>query len=241
VALNPLLDTRRISSDIDLFHDSEEALQSAWDHDRTLLLDAGYAVDLVRARPGFVEAEVSLSGERVVMQWARDSAFRFFPLVTDPQLGLTMHPFDLATNKILALIGRAEPRDWIDIIRCHESVQELGFLAWAACGKDPGFNPSAIVEHAARTARYSAEEIDALDFEGDRPDAAVLARSWHQMLFEARQTIQRLPGERAGTCVLTSDGDLFRGGAEAVTSALRAGRIRFHAGRLRGAFPALTC
>jgi hypothetical protein len=240
VALNSILDAKRVSSDIDLFHDSEEALQSAWEDDRRLLLESGYAVNVVRERAGFVEADVSDSTESVIIQWARDSAFRFFPLASDPQLGLTMHPFDLATNKVLALIGRAEPRDWVDIIRCHESVQEFGLMVWAACGKDPGFSPSAIVEHASRTGRYSAEELGALDFEGERPDAAALARTWHGMLSEAKQTIERLPGEKAGTCVLTAEGTLFRGGPDAVTSALRDGQIRFHAGRLRGAYPSLT-
>ena len=28
-----------------------------------------------------------------------------FPLLEHEQLGLTLHPFDLATNKVLALVG----------------------------------------------------------------------------------------------------------------------------------------
>ncbi len=80
------------------------------------------------------------------MQWSRDSAFRFFPLVRHDELGLTLHPFDLATNKVLALIGRLEARDWIDVINCHDRIQPLGYLAWAACGKDPGFSPASVLE-----------------------------------------------------------------------------------------------
>ncbi|MBL8786516.1 MAG: hypothetical protein JNJ59_16555, partial [Deltaproteobacteria bacterium] len=76
VALNSILDAKRVSSDIDLFHDSEEALQSAWENDRRLLLESGYAVNVVRERAGFVEADVSDSTESVIIQWARDSAFR---------------------------------------------------------------------------------------------------------------------------------------------------------------------
>jgi hypothetical protein len=45
------------------------------------------------------------------MEWARDSAFRFFPLVENSELGLVLHPFDLAVNKVLALVGRGEARD----------------------------------------------------------------------------------------------------------------------------------
>lgn len=34
VALNTLIDARRISRDIDLFHDTREALNATWDEDR---------------------------------------------------------------------------------------------------------------------------------------------------------------------------------------------------------------
>ena len=39
-----------------------------------------------------------------------------FPLMEHERLGLTLHPFDLATNKILAMVGRLEVRDWVDVI-----------------------------------------------------------------------------------------------------------------------------
>jgi hypothetical protein len=50
------------------------------------------------------------------------------------RLLVDLHPFDHATNKILALAGRREARDWIDAIQCHETLQPLGYLAWAASG-----------------------------------------------------------------------------------------------------------
>ena len=99
----------------------------------------------------------------MVVQWAHDSAYRFFPLVEHADLGLTLHPFDLATSKVLALVGRVEPRDFVDILTCDREVQPLGCLAWAACGKDPGFSPSAILALAARSARYSEAELRGLD------------------------------------------------------------------------------
>lgn len=53
---------------------------------------------------------------------ARDSANRFFPLQPHEDLGLTLHPFDLATDKVPALVGRLEVRDWIDVIASHEHL-----------------------------------------------------------------------------------------------------------------------
>jgi len=67
--------------------------------DRRVLERGGFDVVLLRERPAFVEAEVQKDGDSVLMQWARESAFRFFPLVEHADLGLTLHPFDLATNK----------------------------------------------------------------------------------------------------------------------------------------------
>jgi hypothetical protein len=60
---------------------------------------------------GFVEAEIGDDNDRVVVQWAHDSAYRFFPLVEHEVFGLTLHPVDLATNKTLALVGRRAVRD----------------------------------------------------------------------------------------------------------------------------------
>jgi len=120
-------------------------LAATWNLDRRALLDAGYEIEVVRERPAFVEAIVRRGAESVILQWTHDSAFRFFPLVEHPELGLTLHPFDLATNKVLALVGRVEARNWIDILRCDSAVQPLGYLAWAATGKDPGLAPDAIL------------------------------------------------------------------------------------------------
>jgi hypothetical protein len=167
----------------------------------------------------------------------QESAFRFFPLIEHETLGLTLHPVDLATNKLLALVGRVEARDWIDVLWADEHLQPLGYLAWAACGKDPGFGPAAILAEAARTTRYSAEEIDALAFEGDRPDAAELSRSWHDALRKAREIVEMLPPDEVGACVIDRDSELFRGDAEALSTALREDALRFHHGALRGAWP----
>lgn len=74
MALNELLGGARVSRDIDLFHDTEEAVEASWAADRARLEDAGYAVRALRERPGFVEAEVSSGGETVRIEWSRDSA-----------------------------------------------------------------------------------------------------------------------------------------------------------------------
>src|SRR5688572_10486695 len=148
VALNELIGTARISRDVDLFHDTDAALDASWEADRALLEANLFSVRVLRHRVGLVEAEVSDATDRARLEWARDSAFRFFPLQAHEELGLTLHPVDLAANKVLALVGRLEVRDWVDVIASDERIQPLGYLAWAAAGKDPGWGPPAIIEAA---------------------------------------------------------------------------------------------
>ena len=237
IALGEATASARISRDIDLFHDTQQAVSAAWEADRCALEAAGCQVRPIRERPSFVEAVVERGSESVLVQWAADSAYRFFPLVEHPDFGLTLHPFDLATNKVLALVGRIEARDWVDVIASHDRIQPLGYLAWSACGKDPGFSPASILEQAARTARYSDGEIDALDFDGERPTARALSRTWHGMLDEARELIAALPTEHLGCCVLDAQGGLARGDLEHLRRALAASEIRFRRGSIRGVLP----
>lgn len=237
VALTEALAAQRVSRDLDIFHDTADAVAHSWDRDRALLQSAGYIVEALRERPGFVEAAVTLQGETLAVEWVRDSAFRFFPLVEHEDFGLALHPFDLATNKVLALIGRAEPRDWIDVLECHHALQPLGYLAWAACGKDPGFTPAGVLGQAARTSHYTQGEIDALAFEGEAPRAAGLSQRWHAALEEARAIIGSLPTGHAGTAVLDDSGNVFRGGPDEAVEALRSGVLHFHQGRIQGAWP----
>jgi hypothetical protein len=236
-ALNEATGSSRLSRDIDLFHDTREALLSTWEDDRRILQGAGYDIEVKRQFPSFIEAFVRRAGSAVTVEWAVDSAFRFFPLVRDTTSLPSLHPFDLATNKTLALIGRLEPRDWIDLIACHERIQPLGFLCWAACGKDPGTNPSLIVSEAGRSARYAQVEIDGLAFEGCTPDAAELSVRWKAMLAEARVIVATLPTGEVGSCVLDTSGKLFREDVRHLEHALASGALRFHRGSIRGSIP----
>jgi len=238
-ALNEILAAPRVSHDVDLFHDTAEAVLASWEADRQVLLDNGHAVQALRQFPTFVEAEVRMGADGVILQWVQDSAFRFFPLVEHPDFGLALHPFDLATNKVLALVGRAEVRDWVDIIHCHAALQPFGFLVWATAGKDPGLSPAFILEQAARSAHYTKPELATLAFDGTRPTIEDMVRTWRRMLREADDIATQLPEDHVGTCVLTADGNLFNGTLDALQRAIAGDRLVFHEGVIRGAWPRL--
>ena len=237
--LNALLNTPRLSRDLDLFHDTLEALEATWNLDHATLLSAGYDLEILRERPGYVEALVARAGESVLLQWVRDSAFRFFPLLPHADLGLTLHPFDLATNKILALVGRVEARDWVDALECHRHVSPLGLLAWAACSKDEGWNPQLILEEAARNGRASPLEWQQLEWQGAAPDPIQFKAEWREALSSAAEIIEVLPLETVGMAVLNTTGTPFRGDVAALRGALKRDELRFHAGFVGGAWPTL--
>jgi hypothetical protein len=237
-ALNEVLGGARRSRDVDLFHDTAEALAVTWERDRAALSRAGLKVTPSREGPSFVQAAVGDGSSVEVLQWVQDSAFRFFPLVESEIFGLTLHPFDHATNKVLALAGRRKVRDWVDAILCHESLQQLGYVAWAASGKDPGLSPLFILEQSART-RYVQTELDALDFEGPPPLASALSERWHRALDEARDIVRQLPPEQVGRCVLDREGRLLRASPGDLPAELASGNVAFHQGSIRGAFPEL--
>ncbi len=89
-------------------------------------------------RPGVLVPSLGVRVDRFLLArattvdpaWACSSGraprFASFPLVEDDDLGLARHPFDLATNKVLALVGRLEVRDWVDVLACDAGLQPLG-------------------------------------------------------------------------------------------------------------------
>ena len=239
-ALNEALKASRRSSDIDIFHDTTEALRSTWAADKKTLCESGYEIDMVRENPSFVEVVVKKNGGQVLIQWVRDSAYRFFPLIEDPLMGLTLHPIDLATNKILAMAGRLEPRDWIDAIECCRTLQPLGYLVWAAVGKDPGINPEMLLADAARL-HYSQADIDTLDFGAEKHAVAALSVEWKQHIISAKQLVDMLPPDHLGACLLEKNASsLYAGSFEVLGSDLAAENILFHHGCIGGAWPVVV-
>jgi hypothetical protein len=235
-ALNALLRAPCFSRDLNIIHDSDEAIAESWDADRRALVADGHTLAVVREAPAFIEALVTRGSERTAGQWAGDSAFRFFPLIEDETLGMALHPFDLATKKVLAMAGRLEVRDWVDVITCDEKLQPFGYLVWAACDKDPGCNPKSILAVAQRE-RYSRAEIETLDFHEARPDATGLGERWHAMDVEAGEITAALPAEELGTCVIDERGKLYDLDAETLLVHLREERVRFHSGSIGGVWP----
>jgi len=152
-------DSPRRSQHIDVFHDTAESLRQAAAQDAAVLEKNGHQLEWTERQDLFRRAVVSKAGQSTKMEWAYDSAFRFFPVQSDAEFGFVLHPLDSATNKLLALAGRGELRDYLDVLFLHRKVLSLGALAWAACGKDSGFTPQFLIEEAQRLAHYPAARL----------------------------------------------------------------------------------
>jgi len=236
LAFNFVLGTPRVSRDIDIFHDTVEALHASWAADREMLEQIGYDVKPLRELKTFVEAAVSRDGEATEIQWGTDSAYRFFPLQENETAGFTLHPLDLAANKLSALVGRTEPRDWIDVITAIREVQPLACLLSVACGKDPGFSPTSMLEYVARR-HYNQVEIDEKILPKGAYDAAEMCRFWHACVESTREVLKDFPRSEVGKAVMNRDGTLFNGTNGELKAALAAGSLEFHEGTLGGVWP----
>ena len=187
----------RYSQDLDYFHDSETLVAEAYAADRALLIKEGYEIQLELHQPGYIRTVVRSSDGATKIEWAHDSAWRFMPTYFLNDRGFTLHPVDLAINKVLALAGRDEPRDYLDVLHAHESILELSGLVWAACGKDPGFTPHSLLELLQRKGRYRESDFQRLQL-NIAIDLVSMKKNWLSALSAVHLTINRLPAVEVG-------------------------------------------
>lgn len=224
----------RYSNDLDFFHDSEERVATAFSDDSSRLEAARFHMEVVLSQPGFVRAVVSRDTQSTRIDWAHDSAWRFMPPVRDELGGFVLHEVDLAVNKALALAGRDEPRDFVDILFIHDNILPLGALCWAAVGKDPGFTPLSLLELLRRRGRCRPEEISRLDL-ANPFDLAAGKTAWLAALDEAEAFVQARPVEELG-CLYYSH-ELGQFVQPLLTDDLEVRRIGIHFGSPGGVLP----
>lgn len=225
----------RYSQDLDFFHDIEDSVAVCAKKDGETLQEAGHEVAWLMRSPSFYRAVVSVGKQQLKIEWAQDTAFRFFPVQQDDQCGYRLHEVDAAINKLLALAGRDEARDFVDIIHLHRSYLTLGAMAWAACGKDPGFTPEFLIDHAGRHTAYSQQDIDRLSL--SKPmEIGELKQHWLRAAEDARRLVAALPPEDVGCLYLDADGTP----ATPDPSASIFSTLTRHWGSVHGAWPSVS-
>jgi len=200
--------TTRYSNDLDYFHDSVERVAAAFADDERLLGEAGYDLTVEMRLPGYVRASVSRGRSSTKVEWAHDSAWRFMPTVRHDVVGYVLHPIDLAVNKLLALAGRDEPRDFLDVLELHRDTLPLGALCWAAAGKDPGFTPLSLLEILKRRGKYQPEDFARLRL-AKQVDLPAFKTEWLAALADADAFIRRQPPDEIGCLYYSRELETF--------------------------------
>lgn len=216
---------------MDFFHDSEERVATAYDGDKSLLEKMGYSIKVLLNQPGFIRSVVSKERGETKVEWAHDSCWRFLPPIKHDRVGFTLHPIDLSINKLLALVGRDEVRDYIDIHDIIENTLPLGALCWAAAGKDPGFTPLTLIDLLRRRGKVRPEDLKRMAL-NMRPDLSELKSRWLIVLDQAEEFVRKRPADKIGCLYFDKDQRKFiepKAGDKVVP----------HFGRPRGLLPSV--
>jgi hypothetical protein len=117
---------------------------------------AGLAVHRIQVNPGFARLIVEGADDRTELDLAADA--RLFPAERG-EPAPTLSGEELAVDKLLALFGRAEARDFVDLMEL-EPRYGLDRLCRLAAEKDRGFTVSVIADMLARVSRLRRDEFD---------------------------------------------------------------------------------
>jgi hypothetical protein len=149
-------DIDRRTRDLDFFGLTPDAVDRLLPAVDRALNDAGLTVRRVQESHGFARLIVEGGGDRTELDLGADA--RLFP-VEQRQPAPTLSGEELAVDKVLAVFGRAEARDFVDLAAIEERYG-LEHLFELAAEKDRGFTPEMFAEMAGRFSRLRQDEFD---------------------------------------------------------------------------------
>ncbi len=178
--------TERATNDLDFFTTSPDDIHGLRQAIATALAEVGMTVSTIISTETFVRLEVKDGTAETHVDLAWDARMR--PAVAT-DLGPALHEEELAADKVLALFGRGEARDFLDV---YGLSQRLGWprLLKLAKEKDAGFSPERLAESLGRIDR-----LDQAEFGIDTAPYQAL-RSWVNQTRIALE--QRPPPKRPG-------------------------------------------
>ena len=152
----------RKSNDLDFFTSIEELILPFSIKLEETLRKKGIEVERRRGFHSFVELFVSSHNVSTVIHIALDSPFRFEPPGVSeefPELKVDSLP-DLASNKLLALFGRATLRDFIDVYFLVKEKFAKNELIEKSKVKDPGLDAYWLGVAFERINEFSEDSTD---------------------------------------------------------------------------------
>lgn len=187
-------DIQRQTRDLDFFGLTVDAVDRLVPAVDRALREAGLVVHHIQVNPGFARLIVEGGDDRTELDLAADA--RLFP--AEPGRPAPMlRGEELAVDKVLAVFGRAEARDFVDLMAV-EPRYGLERLCRLAAEKDRGFTPRMFAEMLAGFRRLRREEFE-LDDAGYEQLGRDVER-WREraMEFARRRELERDRGRDLG-------------------------------------------
>ncbi len=176
-------DIDRRTQDLDFFGLQQSDVQRLLPAAENALEEAGFQVRRVREGTGFVRLAVERGSEVTEVDLAADA--RLFPLEVHSGL-LLLNSTELAVDKVLAIFGRAEARDFVDLAAVIDQ-HGLEALFRLEAEKDPGFSIDVFSEMLQRFDRLRQDEFG-IEASAYQPLAARV-KSWREMSLELGRTL----------------------------------------------------
>lgn len=178
--------TERSTNDLDYFTTAPAGVPTLHRAIEVALAEAGMTVTTATASDAFVRLKVVEGSAETLIDLAWDARMRP-PIATD--FGAVLDEEELAADKVLAVFGRAQARDFLDV---YGLSQRLGWerLYEFAEQKDAGLSPERLAESFGRI-----DVIDPNDFGIDAAAYEAL-RTWAHRTQASLQ--QKAPPNRSG-------------------------------------------
>lgn len=162
-------DVDRLTRDLDFFGLAPGDVDRVVPVLEAALRAADMTCDRRQFAPGFARLVVSDGREQTEVDVAADA--RLLP-VEASRYGPVLSAEELAVDKVLAIFGRAEPRDFVDLAALEPRFG-LEHLCKLAAEKDRGFQPEILREMLGRFDRRPRDEFDVDPIAFDRVRADV--------------------------------------------------------------------
>lgn len=178
-------DVHRQTRDLDFFGLTGEAVDRLVPAAERALRAAGLEVERIQVNSGFARLVVARGDDRTEVDLAADA--RLFPAESGSPAPMLAGE-ELAVDKILALFGRAEARDFVDLLAI-EPRYGLDRLCRLAAEKDRGFRPAVFAKMLGRFGRLRRDEFE-LDDTGYE-QLTREAERWRQRALELARDPER--------------------------------------------------
>jgi len=145
----------RPTEDLDYFATAPEAVDRLGPALRRALVEQGLTVQTRRSVPGFTQFRVSDGVDATALDLSWDT--RLNP-TQSTEVGPALATDDLAADKTLALFGRAEARDFVDVYHLRAGYSRADLMRLAG-EKDRGFSADRFTEAIERIDRYERRDF----------------------------------------------------------------------------------